>query len=309
MFRVPTAPVPAQSWVMADCEAPARPRLLQPLLRLLLTAASVLAAGCVRTSPHPSIAHPPLRILTWNIHHGEGLDGRVDLDRIARLIAATEPDLVALQEVDRGVARTQRRDLPAELAALTGLTAVFEQNIPFQGGEYGNATLTRWPILSSTNHHYRMLHPGEQRGLLEVIVDIHGHPLAFWNTHIDHRPDDRERWSNVEEVRDRVAASPIPVIVAGDFNDLPGSRVHLALNQFLLDVWDEAGHGPGATFPHTRTPRRIDYIWLDRRFPLYPVSARVLESDASDHLPLLIEVTGFPPPITESGTAAAGQSR
>ncbi|MBX3746415.1 MAG: endonuclease/exonuclease/phosphatase family protein [Verrucomicrobiae bacterium] len=295
---------------MSDCVPPALPRL-QPRLRwLLFAAAALLATGCVRTASRPSAAHPPLRILTWNIHHGEGLDGRVDLDRIARLIADTEPDLVALQEVDRGVVRTQGRNLPAELAALTGLTAVFQHNIHFQGGEYGNATLTRWPVLSSTNHHFLMLRPGEQRGLLEVVVDIRGHPLAFWNTHIDHRPDDLERWSNVGEIRDRLAASPVPVILAGDFNDLPGSRVHQALDTFLLDVWDQVGFGPGATFPHTRIPKRIDYIWLDRRFPLYPVSARVLDSDASDHLPLLAEVTGFPPPsLMEPGKAASGRTR
>src|SRR5512136_2750485 len=86
------------------------------------------------------------RVMSYNIHHGEGLDGKVDLQRIAELIKRERADLVGLQEVDKGTARTGRRDFPAELAALTGMTCVFSNNYPYQGGEYGNALLTRFPV-------------------------------------------------------------------------------------------------------------------------------------------------------------------
>src|SRR5690242_4466409 len=86
-----------------------------------------------------------LRIMTYNIHHAEGLDGKVDTERIAKLINDEKADLVALQEVDRGAERTKKRDLLAELAAATGMKMGFGKNIPLQGGEYGTAILSKFP--------------------------------------------------------------------------------------------------------------------------------------------------------------------
>ena len=86
--------------------------------------------------------------MSYNVHHGEGSDGRIDLERIAAVIKEEKADLVALQEVDRGVLRSGKRDLPAELAKLTGMSVFFENNFGYQGGEYGNAILTRLPVLS-----------------------------------------------------------------------------------------------------------------------------------------------------------------
>jgi endonuclease/exonuclease/phosphatase family metal-dependent hydrolase len=256
-----------------------------------------LLGGCTHspvTGPQPDNATVNVRVMTWNIHHGEGLDGRVDLDRIAALIKEVNPDLVALQEVDRGTTRTARRDLPSELAALTGLTPVFSRNIVFQGGDYGNATLSRWPILTSTNHHYLMLREGEQRGLLQTTIDIRGHHLSFWNTHIDHRPDNSERLSNVEEIRSLLTGSPHPVILAGDFNDFPDRPVYVNLSAWFRDAWTEGGQGDGATFPGRDNPRRIDYLWLDRRGDFTVTHAQVLPSDASDHLPLVVDLIWRP---------------
>ena len=84
--------------------------------------------ACQSTSP--DLAPATLRVMTWNIRHGEGLDGRVDLERIAAVIRASGADLVGLQEVDRGVRRTGGVDMPAELARLTGLAASV-RNRPF----------------------------------------------------------------------------------------------------------------------------------------------------------------------------------
>lgn len=277
-----------------DRIASSLPRFTLGIFPLIM--ATSLLGGCTRSrTPAPPIENTlTLRILSWNIHHGEGLDGRVDLHRIADVIRKTQPDLVALQEVDRGVARTARRDLPAELAALTGLTPVFSRNLAFQGGDYGNATLSRWPIVASTNHHYLMLRDGEQRGLLQTTLDIRGHPLAFWNTHIDHRPDNSERLSNVEEIRRLLTHSPHPVILAGDFNDFPDRPVYVNLSAWFRDAWIEGGQGDGATFPGRDNPRRIDYLWLDRRGHFTVTHAQVLPSDASDHLPLVVDLIWRP---------------
>lgn len=235
-----------------------------------------------------------LKIMCFNIHHGEGIDGVVDIERIAKLILEHKVDLVALQEVDIGVARTNRIDIMKILSEHTGMYPVFEKNIDYQGGEYGNGILSRYPILQSENHHYKMIREGEQRGLLKTVVDVDGINIAFMNTHIDYREDDSERLSNVNEINDVIKKySDMPVIVAGDFNDIPSSRTHTAMKENFMDVWEVKGEGEGFTF-HTENPdKRIDYIFLHKNdnlsVKIIPKSIEVVYSIASDHLPLIAE--------------------
>jgi endonuclease/exonuclease/phosphatase family metal-dependent hydrolase len=228
--------------------------------------------------------------MTYNIHHGEGQDGKVDLLRIAQLIKEQNADIVGLQEVDKGVERTQRRDLPAELAALTGMTCIFSNNFNHQGGEYGNAVLTKFPIKRMNNLHYKMLRPGEQRGILQLVLDVRGREVVYLNTHIDYRPDDSERWSNVSEIEalvDKYRGKPI--IMTGDFNDFPESRVCRRIATTFHDTWRLVGAGDGFTIPVNHPRRRIDYLWISKDGALTPQRAWVPKSDASDHLPVVAE--------------------
>lgn len=251
----------------------------------------IAVCGC-RIAP-ASLENQPqtFRVMTYNIHHGAGLDGKVDLSRIAQTILAERPDIVALQEVDRGVPRTDRRDLPAELARLTSMTCVFSNNFPFQGGEYGNAVLTRFTVLSATNLLYQMLRTNEQRGVLQLTLDVHGRKLVFMNTHIDYRGDDSERWVNVQEIERLTAGyTNLPVVLCGDFNDTPGSRIHQRLNTTFADAWELAGQGEGWTYPVQVPRKRIDYVWVRRTGRLHPIQAQVPASEASDHRPLIVEL-------------------
>jgi endonuclease/exonuclease/phosphatase family metal-dependent hydrolase len=259
----------------------------------LIVLASVLAmlglASCIN---HADRDRPQrLRVMTYNIHHGEGADGKVDLARIAEVIKQHAPEVVGLQEVDKGVARTQQRDLPAELAALTGMACVFSNNFNYQGGEYGNAVLTRLPIERWTNTHLRMLRPNEQRGVLQLVVSTNGRKLLFMNTHIDYRRDDAERMLNVGQFKEILAGyAGLPVVFVGDFNSLPDSRPHAAMSELFADVWPLAGEGPGFTITSTNPHSRIDYVWLSKGAPLRPVRAWVPATTASDHLPLVVDL-------------------
>lgn len=252
--------------------------------------------------------------MTYNIHHGEGLDGKVDLLRIAELIKREQADIVALQEVDKGVERTARRDFPEELTALAGMTCVFSNNYHYQGGEYGNAVLTRFPVVRWTNRHYRMLQPGEQRGILQLLLNVHGCEIVFMNTHIDYRPEDSERWSNVAEIEGLLKQGPLtrpsdtlarfraegagvkrwPIILCGDFNDTPQSRVCRRLSETFDDIWVRVGQGDGFTIPAAKPRKRIDYIWISKDESLTPRKVWVPQSDASDHLPVVAEFTLIP---------------
>jgi len=256
-----------------------------------VSGAAVCAAvliGC-STKPMPTKS-TTLRVMTYNIHHGEGLDGQVDLLRIAQLIQREGAGIVALQEVDKGAARTARRDFPAELAALTGMTCVFSNNFAFQGGEYGNAVLTRFPVLRVTNTPYQMLRAGEQRGLMQMVLDVYGRELVFMNTHIDYRPDDAERMLNVGEIETRLKQyAGRPIILCGDFNATPESRVCRRLSENLDDAWARVGEGDGFTIPASQPTKRIDYVWISKDRSLEALKVRVPRSDASDHLPVVAE--------------------
>lgn len=266
-----------------------RKRILQRngvTLGILVFVGIVLWGG---ETPKPVTSPSTLRVMTFNIHHGVGLDGRLDLKRIAQVIRKCHPDLVALQEVDRGVARTQRRDLPAELARLTGMRCLFSCNLPFQGGEYGNAVLTRLPILSWTNHHYRMVREGEQRGVLEVTVRYAGQRVVFFATHLDARQDETERLAEAKQLLRWVdRARGDWVLVAGDFNAQPSSRTWHLVATKLQDAWASLQQPGGNTFPSDHPRIRIDYVWFLSHAGWNPISAWIPETQASDHRPLCV---------------------
>ena len=253
-------------------------------LRLALLFAATCAALLAQPVP------PTLRVMSYNIHHGEGIDGKLDLERIARLIVDAKADIVGLQEVDRGCERTQKRDLPAELAKLTGMTVQFDKNIPHQGGEYGNAVLTRFPVRRAKNTHLKSFANGEQRGVQQLVLDVRGRDVLFMNTHLDARRDPAEREHSATELKEIVsAAGPTPVILVGDFNAAPEAPSIAKMREFLADTWPLLSKEGGFTIPVNQPRRRIDFVWITKA-TIEPVKMDVLRSEASDHLPIIAEL-------------------
>lgn len=262
--------------------------LFDGLSRLLVLLLLVSGLGCAVTAQTNSPA--TIRVMSYNIHHGEGIDGKVDLLRIAQLIKEQSVDIVALQEVDKGTERTQRRDFPAELAELTGMICVFSNNLNHMGGEYGNAVLTKFPVKRSSNLHFKKIDEAEQRGILQLTLGVRGREVVFMNTHLDHRPNDAARWSSVAEIETLAAKfQGKPMLMCGDFNDTPKSRVCERIGKLFDDSWTLIGEGEGLTSPAEKPRRRIDYIWISKDRSLIPVKASVLQSEASDHLPVVVE--------------------
>lgn len=251
--------------------------------------AVVLWAALAALAASPVAAQAPLRIMTFNIHHGEGLDGRLDLARIAKVITDARADIVGLQEVDRGVERTQRRDILKELADLTGMRFAFGKNIDLQGGDYGNALLTRFPIVSEGNRHLEVVGGGEQRGVLQTVLDVEGRRVLVLTTHFDHRRDSAQRPRSADEMREMAAQwGEGPLVMLGDFNDVPGSQAYETLTKVATDAWVAVGKDEGYTIPVETPTRRIDWILLrglDAR------DGQVVRTDASDHLPVVVTAT------------------
>jgi len=237
-------------------------------------------------------------VLIYNIHAGKDAAGRDNLSRVAEVVRSTGADLVLLQEVDRNTRRSGPADQPATLARLTGYAVAFGRTIGFQGGDYGIALLSRWPILRDTLVHLTVAAPPgraaadrEQRGVLLAVVDAPGGPLAVLDTHLDAASEDLWRVQEIATVLRvaRMAPAGMPLLLGGDFNALPESPVHAALRGAgFRDAWTGCGEGDPATFPAGVPVRRIDYLYLQGEVRCR--SARVLPGDASDHRALLVRL-------------------
>lgn len=236
-----------------------------------------------------------LRVLTYNIQHGRGLDDKVDLLRIADLIKEKNPHIVTLQEVDVGVERSGNIDIMKVLSGYLGMEPVFYKNISHEGGEYGNGLLTSMPLLSKKNLHLIQPSGGEQRGLLTTEIDFNGVRITLMATHLDNR-NEPNRLKGVDQIIEgKVAYRGSPIIVTGDFNDFPGSAMHDRMKESYFDVWEEVGEGDGYTIPSIDSHRRIDYFFYTNQLvedgepKVSPVHMEVIESEASDHLPIYAE--------------------
>ncbi len=248
---------------------------------------SFLCALCVLGGESLARAQLPdeLRVLTYNIHHGEGVDGQIDLGRVAAAIKSVKPDVVAVQEVDQGTARTDRVDQPAELARLTGLKCIFARNIDHDGGGYGTAVLTRLPVKGVEQHRLPSHYAGEQRGVQVVELGAGDATIVFFATHLDYRPDDGERLASVEEIS--ALAAPFgdkPMILAGDLNANPESAV---MQKLAAAGWQRANVEPLSTYPAEAPAKQIDFILVQPPDRWQTVEVHVLdEAVASDHCPL-----------------------
>ncbi len=248
-----------------------------------LFAGAVAAQGDNTEPPAeaPSAAHR-LRLMTYNVRHGAGMDGVVDLDRTAAVILAAGADVVCLQEIDRGTGRTNGVDQARALGARTGMHAEFGAFMPYDGGEYGMATLSRLPVERVDN--LRLPAGAEPRTALLVTVR-HGDSdrrLTIANVHF--YATEEQRSAQARTLLAAIDSAPAPVVVAGDFNSRPGS----AVMQLFADGWTStAGAGAPHTFPADRPDRTIDAILVPNGAGITAQAFAVIaEPHASDHRPL-----------------------
>lgn len=257
-------------------------------MRFLMVTLFLLTAPAFSCRLSIAAATEPLRlrVISYNIHHGEGVDRRLDLPRIASVLKAEQPDLVALQEVDQRVGRSGNLDQPQELARLTGLQAAFGRNIALQGGHYGNAILSRFPIVNHWNRLLPNVAAGEQRGLLGCELELPGGVgrLLFCSTHFDHRRDPTERMQSAEQLPKLLQDWQGPTLLAGDLNDVTGSQTL----QIVQRDWLPTNTAELPTIPVDQPKQQIDFILVRPRERWRVVETRVLdESVASDHRAIL----------------------
>jgi endonuclease/exonuclease/phosphatase family metal-dependent hydrolase len=241
-------------------------------------------------SPSASAAKRTLRVMTYNIHVGVGMDKKLDLQRIADVIRKEHPDLVGLQEVDRGVKRTDGRDEISELAKMTEMQFAFAHNLDYQGGQYGVAILSRFPIGLIDHRKYENKREAERRGMIRIQVDVGGRIVNFVTTHLDYQYEDG-RIFETEQMLAFLRDVKDPIIIVGDFNDDPaGSAYKLMLSKFD-DAWIRSGaRESGLTYPADKPEKRIDYIFTRQSDGIKAKKSWVVSTLASDHLPVMVEL-------------------
>jgi len=253
-----------------------------------------LLLGCVASALlllSPAVGEEParLRVLTYNIHHGEGTDGKFDLPRIAKVIEEAKPDLVALQEVDVKTTRSKGVDQAAELGRLTGLHATFGKAIDVLDGQYGEAVLSRRKPSATKSHPLPFSKGNEARCALEIRfeADDQGPAFSFVGTHLDHTNDPTDRRSQAAALNKLFpAGDKLPTILAGDLN----ATAKTAEIRTLTSRWiDATASITGGTWPSHKPDRKIDYVLVQPASAWRVVQARVLDEQvASDHRPVLV---------------------
>ncbi len=244
--------------------------------------------------PPPALT---LRVLTYNIHHGEGTDGIFDLSRQAAIISGANPDLVALQEVDDGTERAGGKRQLEELGRLTGLHPTFGRAIDFESGRYGVGILTRWAPVGVTNRALPGTTDREARTALTVTVPpaARGPRINFTSTHFDQGRDESGRILQATAINERLIGNDSTVsILAGDFNSAADSSVMQTLRvawTLALPV-DQATTGPSG-----RPSFRVDHVLVRPASRWRVVESRVVDAPlASDHRPVLVVLELLPVP-------------
>lgn len=268
---------------------------------VVIAAVLVSLTGCLggASSQDPST----LKVMTYNIHHGAGTDGRLDLARIAEVITAADCDVIGLQEVDNNFgARSnfvdQAKWFAGKLDMHYAYAPAIDNHADKKKRQYGNAILSRYPIIQSNVHQLSTPAGSEPRVCLEAMIQIGGREYTFMVTHLDHR----NNTVRVHQTADILKAVPHRLertVLLGDFNCQPPDIVKNPQSaEPIARILEEFGDSfVLSKVPHQKTlegKKRIDYIFvspdLSQNITSYTVVRDDLTNVASDHFPLVVEI-------------------
>jgi endonuclease/exonuclease/phosphatase family metal-dependent hydrolase len=255
-----------------------------------------------------------LRLMTYNVHRCVGVDRKLDVERVAAVIAAARPDIVALQELDVGRARTRNVDQAHALAKLLGMKSHFHAAMHVEEEQYGDAILTALPerlVRAAALPGYPRVRGLEPRGALWVAIDLgNGVELQVINTHLGLVPQEQQRQATTLLGEKWLLSEGFtaPAVLLGDFNATPYSQTYRMLHTVMRDAQAGRRVSPTSTFPSRFPFMRIDHVFLAGEIEVvnvtspYDARSRV----ASDHLPLVVDVEVKVPAAAEPAAADAG---
>ena len=224
-------------------------------------------------------------VMAYNIKHGRGMDGKLDLKRTAETIQKYSPAIVALQEVDNKCGRSGGVDQAKWLGEQLGMHHAFGKFMDYGGGEYGMGALSKYPIIRAEAH--RLPDGAEPRCALEIEVEINGKPVSFVSIHLDWTKEEL-RVAQAKVLIEKLADREHPVVLVGDFNARRGSETLRLLSEHW-DVLDK--EEAGNTFPSDGPRIEIDFVMVPKGSPWSKLKSRVLdEKVTSDHCPVIVEM-------------------
>jgi endonuclease/exonuclease/phosphatase family metal-dependent hydrolase len=225
-------------------------------------------------APYPVAMPDRTRVATFNVHHCEGLDGRVDIARIAGVMAETGAELIAIQELDRHLPRSGSVDQPVELAAVSGMNVVFHPTLTRRRGDYGIAIATR-EALDVSFEPLPRIGDEEPRGLLRTVW----RGVTIIATHLSR--DAAAKAAQIEALADAIPGLPAPALLLGDLN--AEARLLGPLEAAGLERCDGA-----PTMPAKRPRRQIDHVLGGPGVTVH--RCWTIRTEASDHRPLVAEI-------------------
>lgn len=247
--------------------------------------------------------------MTYNVHRCLGVDGRLDVGRIAAVIAADAPDIVALQELDVGRARTGGVDQAHQIAERLGMVSRFNASLAVEEELYGDAVLTALPerlVKAGPLPGFPPLPQLEPRGAVWAAVEVDGTEVQVVNTHLGLLA--REQAGQAEALLGRswLAGAGEAVILLGDFNSTSGSNPYKRMTERFRDAQRLTPGRTIPTFPSMFPMLRIDHIFVGRAIRVRRVwtSTSPLARTASDHLPLIADFS-----VGAVGAASKAASR
>lgn len=251
-----------------------------------------------RRAQGSSVQTDTLRVMTYNVHSCIGMDGKVDVERIARVIAQANPDVVALQELDVGKQRSLGLDQAQLIAHYLEMEFHFHPAMHMEEERYGDAILTHLPLQLVKADAL----PGladkpklEPRGAMWVTVEFHGQQINIVNTHLGLLARERMAQINALLGKDWLGHPNCqdPVIFCGDLNAQPSSDVCRRIGEQLQDAQTVMpDHRPKGTFSSRFPAVRIDHVFISKGLDVTSIETpgSHLARIASDHLPLVAQV-------------------
>ncbi|QWV98902.1 endonuclease/exonuclease/phosphatase family protein [Geomonas nitrogeniifigens] len=235
-------------------------------------------------------------VMTYNVHSCIGTDRKLSPLRIAEVIDRCNPDIVALQELDAGLPRTQMIDQAHLIAMTLEMSFHFHSSIHLKEGGYGNAVLSRGDVrlIKAGAVPTDPLNPSfERRGAVWAEVTLRGHTIQVLGTHFGLNRGERVKQARAMTGHEWLEHPECvrPVVLCGDFNAMAGSYVYRLLTRQLHDVQRGVkGRLPRGTWPSQLPFIRIDHMFASRDLKVRQVwvPRTPLTRVASDHLPLVV---------------------
>ena len=228
-----------------------------------------------------------LSVLTYNIHHANppSKPDVIDIDAICKVIKQSDADIIALQEVDVRTNRSGKIDQAKLIAEKLGMNYHFFKAIDHDGGDYGIAILSKFPIRNPQNIALPQVEKAESRTLAILEVQVKNKWINMVNTHLDASKSDKNRVAQMKFILDKASKWKLPVILCGDLNSVPTSETIRLLDTYFQRTCTD---NCLPTCPQGKPRTTIDHI-ATKNFPWKQKSIEVIaETYASDHRPVKV---------------------